>query len=290
MNTLRNNSNFFEQLKAQYPELTKSSRKISDYLFENADKAQYLSISSLAKECHVAEATIFRFCKTIGFEGYNELKIALAKACATPNSSQYYTTYGEARPDEDFGHMCDRLYMTNVDALNQTRALLDPDTINLAVSMLCEASRVYCFGQGGSMIMAMEAWGRFLTVSDKFYAIQDNHLQTMAASLMNERDVILFVSYSGSTKDMPDILRPARQRGAHVILITHEKDSPASKMADAILLCGANEGPFQSGSISAKISSLYLIDVLVSEFCRRNLDQSIENRESTTNALSSRHL
>lgn len=290
MNTFNNTSNFFEQLKEYYPQLTKSSRKICDYLFENADRAQYFSISSLAKECHVAEATIFRFCKALGFNGYNELKIALAKACATSGSSNYYNTYGESQPDEDFDHMCDRLCRTNIDALTQTRDLLDHDSVNLAVSMLCEASRVYCFGQGGSMIMAMEAWGRFLTISDKFYAIQDNHLQTMAASLMNSRDIILFISYSGSTRDMHDILKPARERGAHVILITHEKDSPAARLSDVLLLCGAKEGPFQSGSISAKVSILYLIDVLVSEYCKRNPRQTIENREATTNALSTRHI
>ncbi|MDO5409384.1 MAG: MurR/RpiR family transcriptional regulator [Lachnospiraceae bacterium] len=281
---------FFEELKSHYPKLTKSSRKICDYLFENAAKAQYLSISSLAKECQVAEATIFRFCKALGFDGYNDLKIALAKACTSYGSTQYYTTYGEATPDENFDHLCDRLCAANIDALNQTRFLIDPDSVNLAVNILCEAKRVYCFGQGGSMIMAMEAWARFLTVSDKFYAIQDNHLQTMVSSLMKPQDAIIFVSYSGSTRDMVDILKPAKACGAHIILITREKESPAAKLADAVLLCGANEGPFQSGSISAKISSLFLIDVLVSEYCRRNLTQSIENREATTKALSSRHL
>ena len=290
MNKFNKKFDFFEQLKQSYPELTRSSRKICDYLLENAAKAQYLSISSLAKECNVAEATIFRFCKTMGFEGYNELKIALAKACATSDSTQYYTTYGEATPDEPFDHLCDRLCMANMDALKQTRERIEPDAFNQAVSMLCEANRVYCIGQGGSMIMAMEAWNRFLTISDKFHAVWDNHLQSMTASLMNDQDVILFLSYSGSTRDMIDTLRPARERGARVILITHEKDSPAAKMADVVLLCGATEGPFQSASISTKVALLFVIDILVGEFCRRNLTQCIENREATTDALSSRHL
>ena len=47
---------------------------------QHAEDAQYLSISSLAKACGVAEATIFRFCRSLGFDGYNEMKIALAKA------------------------------------------------------------------------------------------------------------------------------------------------------------------------------------------------------------------
>lgn len=56
---------------------------MADYLVQHAEDAQYLSISSLAKACGVAEATIFRFCRSLGFDGYNEMKIALAKATAT---------------------------------------------------------------------------------------------------------------------------------------------------------------------------------------------------------------
>ena len=74
--------NFWEMLRAKHDSLTKSGTIVADYLVQHAEDAQYLSISSLAKACGVAEATIFRFCRSLGFDGYNEMKIALAKANA----------------------------------------------------------------------------------------------------------------------------------------------------------------------------------------------------------------
>lgn len=71
--------NFWEMLRAKHDSLTKSGTIVADYLVQHAEDAQYLSISSLAKSCGVAEATIFRFCRSLGFDGYNEMKIALAK-------------------------------------------------------------------------------------------------------------------------------------------------------------------------------------------------------------------
>ena len=68
---------------ARQDELTKSGRAVADYLVHHADEAQYLSISSLARECKVAEATVFRFCRALGFEGYHEMRISLAQANAT---------------------------------------------------------------------------------------------------------------------------------------------------------------------------------------------------------------
>ena len=74
---------FWEMLRTKRDSLTKSGIIVADYLLQHAEDAQYLSISSLAKACGVAEATIFRFCRALGFDGYNEMKIALAKATAT---------------------------------------------------------------------------------------------------------------------------------------------------------------------------------------------------------------
>ena len=67
-------TNFWELLQQHQGDLTKSGRTVADYLVQHAAEAQYLSISSLAKECCVAEATVFRFCRALGFEGYHEMR------------------------------------------------------------------------------------------------------------------------------------------------------------------------------------------------------------------------
>ena len=74
--------NFWELLHDRQDALTKSGRAVAEYLMQHSDEAQYLSISSLAKECKVAEATVFRFCRALGFDGYHEMRIALAQANA----------------------------------------------------------------------------------------------------------------------------------------------------------------------------------------------------------------
>ena len=100
--------------------------------------------------------------------------------------------------------LCRRLYHTDVTALTETLELMNPESAHKAVDLLSQAQRIYCFGQGGSNIMAKEAWVRFSTASSKFLHIEDSHMQAMAASLCTSEDVILFFSYSGSTRDMLD--------------------------------------------------------------------------------------
>ena len=73
---------------------------------------------------------------------------------------------------------------------------------------------------------------------------------------MGPGDVILFVSYSGSTHDMMDTLSVAKKTGAKIILITHYPDAPGTALADVVLLCGALETPLDGGSIPSVSYSL----------------------------------
>ena len=247
-----------DTLTAKYPLLTKAGKKVADFIFANHEEAQFLSITALAEECSVAEATVFRFCQTLGYSGYNDFKLGLAKAYgAAAGTDNEYSLYGKISESDSIAAMCRKLYATNVSALTQTLELVDEAMIKQAVDYLRGARRVYCLGQGGSMVLAMEAWARFLTASPNFYCIEDAHLQAMSASMLEKNDAVLFFTYSGATKDMLDVLRPAKERGAKVIVLTHFKKSPAAAYADILLLCGSKEGPLQSGSVAAKMGNLF---------------------------------
>lgn len=279
-----------DTMTSKYNSLTKSGKKVADYIFANRLEVQFMSITALADECNVAEATVFRLCRALGFTGYNDLKLELAKASGASMPNDDYSLYGKITDEDDISDMCRKLYATNVSALTQTLELVDENAITKAVDYLEAANHVYCFGQGGSLILAMEAWARFLTTSAKFYCIEDSHLQAVSASLTQPGDVIMFFTYTGATRDMLDVLVPARARGAKTIVFTHFKRSPVTAHADVMLLCGSKEGPLQSGSVAAKMGNLFLIDVLFNEFCRRRKDEYIVNKELTTKSIADKLL
>ena len=63
------NESFWQLLRSKQDSLTKSGRIIAEYLSQNAQQAQYWSISVLASQCGVAEATISRFCGRLLLRG-----------------------------------------------------------------------------------------------------------------------------------------------------------------------------------------------------------------------------
>lgn len=275
-------------ISEKYNELTKQTKTVADYILTNQREIQYMSITTLAENCGVADATVYRFCRWLGFSGYNDFKLALVKSNYASPADIPLGLDGDISSDDSISDMCKKLYSVNVSALTDTLTRLNPESIQQAVSVLSEAKFVYCSGFGGSMVIAKEAVSRFMTITNKFQQISDLHMQAMAISLAGEQDVILLFSFSGATKDIFDVLQAAKKRGVKIILITHFPKSPAAAYADIIINCGVEEGPMNGGSIAVKIGLLFIIDILFNEYCRSNPLDAAKNLDITTHAVSSK--
>lgn len=277
----KNGNEFWELLQQHQGDLTKSGRTVAEYLLQHAGEAQYLSISSLAKECCVAEATVFRFCRALGFEGYHEMRIALAQA----NATGALVNQRVPEPDADTATLCEHASALLMTTINGTQNALSPEAVDRASELLRKARQVYCLGQGGSMLIANDICARFACISTKFRTAGDSHLQLVTASLMTPEDVVLFVSYSGATRDMLETLRTAKAAGAKIILLTHYEDSPGAKLADVVLLCGAQESPLDSGNIPIKVALLYVAEVLVLRYTMDDPQNVMDAQDRTSEAL-----
>lgn len=283
--------NIFQVIHDRYEEFTASEKKVSDYVLSHKTEVQYMSISELADECDVAEATLSRFCRRLNLKGYNDFKLSLAKASARLEGSadRMRAELKETSEDRTLS-LCRELYDSYILALSQTLELLQPEKIRLSVDYIMAARKVYCMGQGASMLLAQETAHLMSTISPCFFAVQDSHSQISAAALMDRHDVVLFFSYSGSTTEIVELIRLARERKAKVILITRFLRSPGAKIADVVLQCGSLEGPLQLGSVPAKMAQLFVVDALYHEMCLRNPKKTRTNRENIAKALADKHL
>ena len=165
------------------------------------------------------------------------------------------------------------------------RTNYETGNVDRASELLRKARQVYCLGQGGSMLIANDICARFACISTKFRTAGDSHLQLVTASLMTPEDVVLFVSYSGATRDMLETLRTAKAAGAKIILLTHYEDSPGAKLADVVLLCGAQESPLDSGNIPIKVALLYVAEVLVLRYTMDDPQNVMDAQDRTSEAL-----
>lgn len=282
---MTNQQNIIEKIHASYYQLAPAERKVADYVLAQHDQIQFMSITQLADECDVADATISRFCRSLELKGFASFKMALAQH--TIPSTDKATASINTKTTEGRCHEVGRLAH---EAVQQTVDLLQPQQIKTAVKLFEKASRIMCIGSGSSMILASECANLFSTVTDKFFAVADTHTQISTLATMGKNDIIFLFSYSGATTSGIRILELAKARGIRCILITRFRKSPAANLADVVLCCGTNEGPYQFGSVPAKIAQLVIVDFLFQEYFHCNREACEENRIRIGAALAEMHI
>lgn len=243
--------NVFEKINSEYYQLTGAEKRVADYVVAYQQKSQFMSISELAEESGVAEATISRFCRRLGYKGYNAFKLAIANS--TAGRIDTLPPESEITPEDTIEELSQKLYVTDRDAMAQTLELIRPADIRRAADILSAAEKVLCMGQGGSMLLAQECAHLFSTSLPNFHAVVDSHMQAIAASHLTGKDAVLYYSYSGSTEELLKNLKIVWERKAKTILITRFPKSPGATYADVVLQCGSREGPLQVGSVAARV-------------------------------------
>ena len=276
-------NNILFNIKTSYSQFTKAEKKVANFVISSPEKVLFMSITDVAEECGVAEASVYRFCRTMKAKGYQEFKMNLS-FCLSKRGAQ-------SAPDQNVGAvngsslLADKVLANHINALNATRQLVVPSQIEKVVEMIHDAEMVSFFGIGHSLLTAREANNKFLRITGKTSCIEDSHMQAMSAAMMTEKDVMIILSYSGATKDTVYVAEIAKEAGAGIVAITRFRKSPLAVYADEILLCGADEAPLDGGSLGVKMSQLYMVDLLFQEYFHKYHDESEENLKKTSKAV-----
>ena len=271
-------------IQVSYNQFTKTEKKIAEFVIKNTNQVLFMSITDLAHACKVADASVHRFCRTMGLKGYQEFKMKLSLSMSPDEGSAKETKDSLLKLDS-LGFTLDQILQGHISALKETRLLIQEEEVEKTLRMMEEAKTIYFFGVGDSLLSAKEARNKFLRITNKVSCVDDPHMQAMTASMADEKDLIVIISYSGSTKDNVHVAKIAKKSGAKVVGITRFLKSPLTSYTDTLLVCGSNEGPLDGGSMGAKLSQLYIIDVLFQEYYRRNKEASKENNRKTSKAV-----
>ncbi|MEH7418507.1 MurR/RpiR family transcriptional regulator [Neobacillus drentensis] len=250
--------NCLGKIRSYYARLSEKEKKVADYILKNPEKIIHNTINEVAEDLQVADATVFRFCKRIGFKGYQAMKIALASEIIEPIQQ----IHEEINEKDNEKTVADKIFHSNIRTLENTLQILDGNSIQEAVSLLMKANRVEFYGTGGSNVVAMDAFHKFVRTGIKAFAFIDTHFQLMSASQLQENDVAVIISHSGTNKDTLNILKTAKRNGAKTIGITSYPKSPICQYSDVALYTSSEETEYRSEALSSRIAQLSLIDAL----------------------------
>lgn len=246
------------KIRGLLPSLTVGEQKIGDYVLRYPDEVVKLSITELAEACDVSDATIFRFCRKVGTEGYQDFKITLAQELVSPDR----LVYADVVPEDPLVTMAEKIVEANVKALRDTLKVLDVEALDRALNAILAANRVQIYAIGGSGVAARELQFKLMQLGIDANAFIDSQMQFISASLLTDADVGIAVSHSGTKQHTVETLKLAKASGATTICITSHPASAVAEVAHIKLYTSAWENLVHDDSPSVRNAQLALIDVI----------------------------
>lgn len=263
----------FDRIDAYRDSATKTELKFIDRVKEvDRHDLIYLSITDLADSLGVAEATILRFCRKLGYKGFQDFKLHLSQDIATD------TTDDESKAK--------RLADEMSDAILQTYKQLDYEVCLAVADKIIAARKLCVFAVGNSQIPALAAKARLIKAGINAENSSDNHTQAIITANLDANDLLILFSVSGGTLDMIKLAEIARTNGTPVVVVTNYNKSPLSKYADYLLYTSRKEAAYEGGSLATVASQIYITDVLCTAVFERLGERATENARKASGAVS----
>ncbi|MBN2149281.1 MAG: MurR/RpiR family transcriptional regulator [Anaerolineales bacterium] len=284
---------FSQIISDHYDELTKSEKRIADFMRQNQDEATFLSASEIAERLELSEATMVRFARSLGFDSYPALRTALQE------KFRHIVTHSarlRSRLDELHvtGDIFERLVASEINFLTESLQTLDRNAFNQAVELLRTHQRVFVFGLGPSISLVDLLEIRLTRSARHVIPLRVAGKEMLEPLLlMGKDDLLIAIGFINITPPLKIVIEQANLHKTPVILVT---DTLGPLVGDkATVTLAARRGPvsaFHSLTVPMTLINALLLALssVDQERVMANLDKldQLRHRFAQTNGSLSR--
>jgi RpiR family carbohydrate utilization transcriptional regulator len=246
-----------DAIRSNLETLSKSEKKVAQTILANPQMALSENLTALARNAHVSEPTVIRFCRAVGYEGWHDFKLKLAQglALALPGADE------SLAQDELVSDLCNKICSRSINTLLDLRNHLNPDAVQRALDVLSRANKIEFYGQGTSGIVANDAQHKFFRSGVPTVAYSDPHIHCIAAALLTQGDAVVAISQRGGTAALVRSVQLARKGGADIIVLG-PSGTPLAELATVLVPIDLSFNTDPYTPISARLAHLVVIDIL----------------------------
>ncbi|PKO13540.1 MAG: hypothetical protein CVU39_18630 [Chloroflexi bacterium HGW-Chloroflexi-10] len=266
-----NADDFSQVISACYSKLTKSEKRIANYLRKNQEESAFLSASELAERLYLSEATLVRFARTLGYNSYPAMRTVLQESFRrrVTHSARLRGKLDDLR---DSGDIFERLVVSEMDYMTQALETVSRDSLDQAVDLLVASKRVFVFGLGPSITLVdlleirLNRFGRQvipLTTAGREF------LEPLL--LMTEQDLLFVICFFDVSPALQLLLDYANEVHCPVIMLTDTLGSIIGEKANVVL--SAKRGPVSE--FHSLVVPMTIINALLLALASQNQEEVI---------------
>lgn len=275
------------RVRAQLPEFTGAIRRVAEQVLNDPSGAARATIVELAERSNTSPATVTRFCRALGFEGYADLRLGIAGETGRAARAAGWTVDigREIQPTDPLERVLNQIMGADTRALHDTAALLDLAEVEKAADAIAAASRVDIYGASGSALVGAEMQFSLHRIGVAAWAWTDVHNGLASSALLRPGDVALGISHSGETRETIEMIAEAGSHGATTIVLTSFPRSPIAELADIVLLTSTHATTFRPDALSARHPQLVVLDLLYIAVAQRTHERAHDAFQRTARAV-----
>lgn len=273
-------SKLLSQLKSMMTFLSKAEQTLGQFILQHPEETLSMTTKELSQNSGVSEATLIRFTKKLGFNGYTEFKLNLSADLASAQHQSILMNVTEGDSPLEIYQKLASFTKTSIDATERT---LESDSIAKAVDLIYETHkqgrRIYLSGVGGSSILAQALRIKLMRLDIPSIVFEDVHLQLEAVINMKKDDLIICFTTLARSAQNHQFIRLANQRNAKAILITQFGNQRLADQATVTLYTSCIENNFRLTNQTSILVQLMIIDTLFLALALKDLPKIVKDVE-----------
>ena len=269
-------------IRGHYSSFTPSEKKVADFILEGNPGTIRMTLVDVAAESGVSDASVLRFCRSLGYKRWLEFKIDLTRSRPFPAEQ----ILDEVNEKDSPGVLAKKVFQNSIQAIMDTNAVLDEDQFEQAIELISGAEKILIIGVGTSGPIAHEMYNRFFRLGLNCIVQTDSYLQMMESALLSDRDLVIVISQTGDSTDPLKTTALAKTRGCSVIAITGNSGSKLTRYADVVLLSVSHENRIET--IASRIAQYALTHALFIGLAMQNISEAVEKDQIIWDAMMER--
>lgn len=241
------------KLKSLYSTLTKSEKKIADYILSEDVDLQKITSYDLARITNVSQPTVIRFSQKLEFSSFNNMVKGLSADAFESN---------QIKIEDNIQITNNKIISQYEEILSIANELNSPEDVEKAIDILVNSKTRAVFGVGASLFICDVLAAKLNKIGLNCIPMSDSIIQTNVVKNLGKGDVLICISQSGDSIDIIKAAHLAKEQGASVIAITKLGKNKLTSSSDVVLKTAGMSSNYEYCATTLKVAQLCITDML----------------------------
>lgn len=233
---------FEDRIKKYKNKLNDTENLIIDYILKNKSEVCNLTVKQFSQKLFLVPNSIMRFCKKLNYTGFSEMKILLKEEINTKPSLQ------NSNLEKD---------------IFNTINLIDIDIIEKTVQILKKSKNIIIYGKGQNTLICEIFYKELKIILNNVIFFNQRHEIINKINNLSQNDTIFFISQTGETPEIIEIVKMAKQQKCKIITLTNITQNNLQSMSDINLYCKSTIINLNNYEIQNNISFLIILRTIL---------------------------